>query len=98
MNRATWSSALVNGLTALVAVLAIEMIAALAWLQGTEEAGLDAPIDSALRMFPGSSVRYAVDGNAFFIGWTPGWLCLAAGGLVFLIGLANAGRRNPVSR
>lgn len=96
MHTSTWGTALANGASALTAVLVVEMIAALAWLQGTEEAGLDAPIDSTLRMFPGSSVRYTVDGDAFFIGWTPGWLCLAAGALVFVISAARG--RTPVSR
>lgn len=79
-----WGAALRAGACALVAVLVIEMIAGMAWLQGAAEAGLDTPIDSTLRLFPGSVVRYGPEGAGFELGWTPGYLCLVVGAAVVL--------------
>lgn len=89
-----WGAALRAGATALVAVLVIEMIAGMAWLQGAAEAGLDTPIDSSLRFFPGSVVRYGTEGAGFEFGWTPGYLCLLVGAAVVLgrVLIRGAGR------
>lgn len=89
-----WGAALRAGATALVAVLVLEMIAGMAWSQGAAEAGLDTPIDSTLRFFPGSVVRYGAEGAGFELGWTPGHLYLAVGAVVVLgrVLIRGAGR------
>lgn len=71
-----WGAALRTGSAALVAVLAVEMLAGLAWMQGVTETGSDTPIESTLQFFPGSVVRYGTEGAGFQFGWTPGYLCL----------------------
>lgn len=95
LHRPSWGRAVSAAVTALVAVLALEAFAAMAWIQGAGEAGLDRPIDSTLTLFPGSVVRYQTGQGAAWIGWTPGWLCLVAALLAFLV---VAGTSTRVSR
>ena len=70
------------------------MIAGRAWLRGAPEAVLDAPIDSTLRFFPGSVVRYGPGGAGIEFSWTPGYLCLVVGVAVGLgrVLIRGAGR------
>jgi len=95
LHRPAWAQALSRGLLALFATLVLEAVAGLAWIQGAGEAGLDRPIASSLALFPGSAVRYQVAGDAHWIGWTPGWLCLVAGLLTFLLVAGTSTRVIP---
>lgn len=83
--RPRWHSAARAGSAALALTWAAEVLSALAWMQGATAAGSAGSVDTSLPLFPGSRVYYLVTGEGGSWGWQPGWLCLAAGLLVFLV-------------
>jgi hypothetical protein len=88
--RPRWRVALQAALLTAAGVLFLEYWQAAGWLQAASELGTGPcppPVHVAgpLRMFPGSTVQFVVEGNTHLTGWTPGWSCLAVGLLAFVV-------------
>lgn len=83
--RPLWSNGVQAGVAALAAVLLVELLAALAWLDGViaRRPG-PAGLRHTLTLFPGSSVRYQPDAPGFSGMLGLGWSCLLVGLLVFV--------------
>lgn len=89
--RPRWQTALSAGFAALVAVFVLELLSGMAWVQGATSVGIasraEVQVRESLRLFPGSKVWYAWDGNGGGWGLNLGWSCLVVGLVVFLIAL-----------
>lgn len=80
-----WTAGLQAGAAALLAVLLVELLAALAWLDGAMAATEDGRVQGALTLFPGSSLTYEPQGQGFSLLMAPGWACLVVGVLALLL-------------
>ncbi len=87
--RPRWQTALSAGFAALAAVYVLELLAGTAWVQGATSVGAasraEVQVRESLTLFPGSRVWYVWEGNGGGWGQSPGWSCLVAGLVVFLI-------------
>ncbi len=89
--RPRWNSGLQVAVAALMTTLLVEVLAALAWLDGAMTAAPERAVTGPMTLFPGSSLAYEPEGAGFSLLFEPGWLCLAVG-LVAFVGVARPWR------
>lgn len=80
-----WRAGLRAAAVAFAAVLVAELLSALAWRQGTRTGSLDRPVEEQLTIFLGSVVHNTPTAAGTSFGWQPGWLCLVAAVVTFLV-------------
>lgn len=82
--RPRWTLGARTAGAAMAAVVLVEFLAALAWLDGVADAGPTHRVSGSLTLFPGSSLRYDPFDTGFSMLFEPGWLCLPIALVVFL--------------
>jgi hypothetical protein len=80
-----WRSGLSMAAAAAAVMLLVELLAALAWVDGAMAASPDRSVIGSMALFPGSTLEYAPGPDGFSVSFFPGWLWLAVAALVLLI-------------
>jgi hypothetical protein len=84
MARPRWSQASMAAASVFCAVLVLEMLAAMWWLDGAYESGAPT-VRGSLLLFPASAIELSNARDGFSVEFRPGWLILAAAAATFVL-------------
>lgn len=86
VRRPRWSWGLLVAVLVASPVVILELVSALAWVDGVLAADPASPVTGSVTLLPGSWVSYApLAGGGFEVGWHPGWLALLVAVVAFVL-------------